>query len=99
MLAWFQMENNIVFVVDYSKMRHCRLASSMAAVLMLETRLQGLGCNKDLEIAMNLRYTAYSMMLLEQENAILQLLVDEAPIVMRLKTSLLDFQLCAQGGQ
>jgi len=85
-----------VFVVDYSEGRHCRLVSSMAGVLMAETRLQVFDCSRDLEIAKSPPYTVDSRMLPGRENVILLLWVDEALIVMRLKTYLLD---CAQGEQ
>jgi hypothetical protein len=82
-------ENNIVIVEDcyYSQMRHCRLVSSMAAVLTMATRLSS-GCNLGLEIVMNLRCRAGSTTMRLLESMFLQLLADEARIAMRLKTSL-----------
>lgn len=93
------MENNIVFVVDCcSELRHYRLASLMAAVLTMETRLLDYDCNRDLEIVRNRQCMGGLMMLLELVIAILLLLAGEALIAMRLKTFLL-VQLCAQDEQ
>jgi len=61
----------------------------MAGVLSSVTRLWAFDCSRDLEIVRNLRCTVCRRRLLEQENVILQLLVDEVLIAMRLKTYLL----------
>jgi hypothetical protein len=92
------MENNIVFVVDCcSRLRHCRSASSMAAVLKMGTRLLGFDCNKGPEIVTILRYKDGLMMELGPEIEILLLLADEALTAMRLKTFLL-VPNCARAG-
>lgn len=77
----------MVFVVDYLKMRHCRLAFEKAGVLTMVTRLMSVECNRDLEAVMNRMYMVCLMVMLQSANAILPMLVDEALLVMRLKTS------------
>jgi hypothetical protein len=65
----------------------------MVDELLKETRLGGFGSNRVLGIVMSQLYKAWQRMLLQLENEIRQLLVDEAQIVVRLKTFLPNFNL------
>lgn len=82
------MANNIVSVVNYLQLRHCRLAFETADVLTKETRLTGSGCNSDLEIVTTRMCRACLMLMPQLANvANLQMLADEVLLVMPPKTS------------
>lgn len=85
-------ENNVAAAafVDYSGVRHCRLAVSQAASLTLATRLSVVDYSRGLEIGKMRNCIVCWKKLQRRANVFLEMLADEALPVMRWKTSLHD---------
>ena len=101
MQRW-QTVNNIVLVVVcyYSRLRHCRWAVDWAGVLMTGTRSAGSGCSIAApETAKNQPCMACLKTLLPRASATRLMLVDGAPLGVRLKTSLSAHNAHARGAE